>query len=256
MEVELVGISKNLEAMRIWLEDWKVGIQPAKKMMVLVGPPGVGKTSSVYKVSSELGFEVCELNMSDNRDKDFFEKLYSRLQAKPIVPTVFLLDEGDGVEDKEALVKVLKVTKNPVFLTANDFGQLPKSIRENAIVLKFQPINVRDVLKLVGEVRDYSAVGGDVRQSLLAKFGSQGYKAETNPVKDFLNGELKDVERWVLITILDNAHRWVYGFELYQLVKAIVVADKTRRPDPLNYFKGVGRDWEKSYFYDKVSASR
>lgn len=254
--MNLVGIDKQLEAIRTWLEDWKTDLRPAKRMMVLVGPPGVGKTSSVYQVSSELGFEVCEYNMSNDRSKEFFEYLYARVQAKPIVPVVFLLDEADGVEDPRALVKIMSITKNPVFLTANDSSKLPEQVQRGAIILKYPQIKIHDVLKVVGSLKSYSAVSGDVRQSLLAKLGSDGYTRERHPIQKFFMGKLDTTERWILITLLDNAHRWLYGYELYRFIQTLVVTDKIKCPVLLNEFRSIGHDWEESYFYAKWKARR
>lgn len=248
---KLIGIDKQLDAIQMWLEDWKSGIYPTKRLLILVGPPGVGKTSSVYAVSEKLGFEVCEFNTSDTRDKTFFEDLYLRVQTKPIVPTVYLLDEVDGVDEPKALIKLLNVARNPVILTANDPRKLPQALKDGSLILRFWRVSIRDVVKVVGKVEDYSVLSGDVRQSQLVKFGSQGYEPSKDPMDKFLKGKLDNVNRWILVTILDNAHRWLYGFELYKLLVAITVADKCMRPEVLEPFKGIGRDWEFSYYYSK-----
>lgn len=250
--MKLIGIDKNLESIKIWLEDWQSGVPPIKKSMLLLGPPGVGKTSSVYKIAEELGFDVCEFNMSDRRDKTFIESLIYKLKSKPLVPTVFLFDEIDGAEHKESLVQLSRNTKNPIFFTANEQENVPKSLYQESIVLKYQKLRAKDILEIVGEVKDYSALSGDARQSLLVKYGSEGYSTEKHPIEKFLHGELDSYERWVLITILDNAPKWLYGYRLYELIKALEIADKTKNVNLLNHFKGVGMNWTYSYYYSKL----
>ena len=46
-----------------------------KKPLLLAGPPGVGKTSTVYAVARELDYDVVDINSSDSRNKEFFENM-------------------------------------------------------------------------------------------------------------------------------------------------------------------------------------
>ena len=50
-----------------WLNSWERGV-PEKKGMLLTGPPGVGKTSIANAVAKDLGWDVIELNASDERN--------------------------------------------------------------------------------------------------------------------------------------------------------------------------------------------
>lgn len=39
------------------------------KAALISGPPGIGKTSAVKLVAAELGYDTCEMNASDARNK-------------------------------------------------------------------------------------------------------------------------------------------------------------------------------------------
>lgn len=47
------------------------------KAALLSGPPGVGKTTTAYLVSKELGYDVMEMNASDTRSKKLLEAMVS-----------------------------------------------------------------------------------------------------------------------------------------------------------------------------------
>ena len=82
------GDKSNMRKLTTWLQNWAKhhanGAKPPArpppwgaandsgawaKVALLSGPPGVGKTTTAYLVSKELGFDVMEMNASDTRSK-------------------------------------------------------------------------------------------------------------------------------------------------------------------------------------------
>ncbi|MDA0648290.1 MAG: AAA family ATPase [archaeon] len=66
-ERQLEGNEVQRRIIRKWLDDWQSGT-PNKKALLLVGPPGVGKTSVARAVAADMGWNVIELNASDARN--------------------------------------------------------------------------------------------------------------------------------------------------------------------------------------------
>lgn len=64
---QLEGNEAARKRIKMWLESWKNGV-PDKKGLLLVGPPGIGKTSIVRAVGEDFGWVVIELNASDARN--------------------------------------------------------------------------------------------------------------------------------------------------------------------------------------------
>ena len=64
---QLEGNEAARKRISMWLESWKKGT-PDKKGLLLVGPPGIGKTSIVRAVAKDFGWVVIELNASDARN--------------------------------------------------------------------------------------------------------------------------------------------------------------------------------------------
>ncbi|KAF8920426.1 P-loop containing nucleoside triphosphate hydrolase protein, partial [Mucidula mucida] len=74
-------------------EDWyrKAGI-PHRMGFLLHGPPGTGKTSTIYALASELGFEIFTLSLSSsNIDDSFLQKAAAAVPKK----SIFLLEDID-----------------------------------------------------------------------------------------------------------------------------------------------------------------
>jgi replication factor C large subunit len=72
-ERQLEGNEVQRRKIRKWLDDWQSGT-PNKKALLLVGPPGVGKTSVARAVAADMGWNVIELNASDARNAGAIRK--------------------------------------------------------------------------------------------------------------------------------------------------------------------------------------
>lgn len=88
--------------------------RPLKKILLVHGPPGAGKTSSVKVMAKTEGFDVLEINASDDRGAAAVQqKISSALfshQAVSNKPVCILADEVDGAESGfvRCLIELLK----------------------------------------------------------------------------------------------------------------------------------------------------
>jgi replication factor C large subunit len=104
-ERHLEGNEVQRRKIRAWLDDWQ-NSTPRKKAILLVGPPGVGKTSVARAIAQDLGWNVIELNASDARNAAAIRKaatqgsthrsLFHDPNAKK-QRTLILLDEVDHI---------------------------------------------------------------------------------------------------------------------------------------------------------------
>ncbi|XP_033225269.1 replication factor C subunit 1 [Belonocnema kinseyi] len=112
------------------------------KAVLLSGPPGIGKTTSVYVVAKELGFDLLEFNASDTRSKRLLKDEVAGLLSnttvkgyftnegekseKPAKKHVLMMDEVDGMagnEDRgglQELIGLIKTTDIPIICVCND----------------------------------------------------------------------------------------------------------------------------------------
>ena len=82
---ELVGNPDARSQIIKWLNTWVNGKRP----LLIIGPPGVGKTSFVHILSAEYNYDLIEMNASDSRTRDILE---SRILPGPII-LVFMVNE-------------------------------------------------------------------------------------------------------------------------------------------------------------------
>ena len=155
----LEGNEVQRRKIRAWLDEWQNGA-PKKKALLLIGPPGVGKTTVARAIAEDMGWNVIELNASDARNAAAIRKAatsgatHRSLFHDPSAPpsrTLILLDEVDhlsgglrqisqeriekamsGEEErpgaalkgdsggKAELLRLLDQTKQPVILACNE----------------------------------------------------------------------------------------------------------------------------------------
>ncbi len=186
---DLIGNDQAISEVKKWALLWHAG--KPQKPLLLVGPPGVGKTATAYALAEEMGWDLVEMNASDVRDAKNVERvLGSASQAVSFSggKKLVLIDEVDGIQGTQdrggvsAILRVLRAARNPVILTANDeYARSVLQIKGLCKVVKYKRVNYRSlasylakILEKEGIPYDQSALlelarreSGDVRSALL-----------------------------------------------------------------------------------------
>ncbi|MPW38188.1 replication factor C large subunit [Thermococcus sp. 101 C5] len=196
---DIVNQEKALEKVKAWIESWLHGA-PKKKALLLAGPPGSGKTTTVYALANEYKFEVIELNASDERTFGKIERYLNAAYTMDIFGKkrkLIFLDEADNIEPSGAkeIAKLIDRAKNPIIMSANKYWEVPAEIRGKAEIVEYKRLTQRDILKAL--LRIVKAEGIFVPKEVLeeiAKRARGDLRAAINDLQNLVSGGIEDAE--------------------------------------------------------------
>jgi replication factor C large subunit len=129
-----------------WLKNWIKGTKP----LLIVGPPGTGKTSYVNSLTKLLDLDLIELNASDLRNKINLETIINPILLNSSIfgkQMLLFLDEVDGISGRDDyggmpfLSNVLKNSDVPIIMASNSKNFKMKDIIKNSKLVEFRPLS-------------------------------------------------------------------------------------------------------------------
>lgn len=192
----LFGNEEAVAQFTAWLKDWTKKRKPPKSACLLVGPPGVGKTSLARSAAKDLHFRTVEMNASDVRTEKAIEAALAPAQtsvtldsfADNVRSNLILIDEVDGVFGREdrgglgAILSIIEKSPIPVVLTANNtendrFMDLMKA----CLVIQLTEIRPRLLVSLLNHI--FSEEG----RSVSAKFVQDVARSSHGDLRSVIN---------------------------------------------------------------------
>ena len=104
---DVVGNREAVASLEAWAQGWTHSGTPRRRAALLVGVPGVGKTSAALALAEDMGWNLVELNASDARNQRAIEQVAGRASlshslsalggrgARGQSRALILLDEAD-----------------------------------------------------------------------------------------------------------------------------------------------------------------
>ncbi|MDZ4256832.1 MAG: replication factor C large subunit, partial [archaeon] len=184
---QIIGNPDIITEVRLWAQSWKQG--NPQKPLLLVGPPGIGKTATAYALAKEMGFSLVEFNASSARDKESVEKIIGASAQNASFDgalRLVLMDEIDGIHSRgdrggaAALPNVIKQARNPIFFTANEIygNKNLVTLRSYCKILMGKRIPSPTLAKFLREVCEKEGIEYDAHSiNALAKRSSGDVRA-------------------------------------------------------------------------------
>ncbi|HXW94144.1 MAG TPA: AAA family ATPase [Nitrososphaerales archaeon] len=205
---EMVGNREGRSKFQLWLRKWR----PGSKAILLVGPPGTGKTTTVHLVAKEMGLQLVELNASDSRTKERLSKKVGEAIASTSLfggVSLIFLDEVDGLAGRadygavDFIKEAVKKSESPVVMAANDpeseevkkLGSVTSRIEfhrpeTSGVVSRLEEISQREGLSISRDqmIKVAEAANGDLRAAInFLQSGIPARKDEEMTASESLN---------------------------------------------------------------------
>ncbi len=157
MIADMVGNEDARTKFVEWFAKWKKGTKP----LLLVGPPGIGKTTLANLAAKQFGYDMISLNASDIRNKKRIQEILSPVLGTSSLfgsPMIFV-DEVDGIYGRadyggaEALIQILKEPTVPIILAANsETSSKMKGIKKAVKTIHLRPLPPRMLLLYLNKI--------------------------------------------------------------------------------------------------------
>ncbi|MCK5409691.1 MAG: replication factor C large subunit, partial [Candidatus Heimdallarchaeota archaeon] len=161
---DFIGNSTLVQELEDWLITWN---DQKKKVVLIAGPAGVGKTSVALYLIKKYNYEFVEVNASDKRNKAAVERLIGLASTEGTViqgarvRKIILVDEADGLFGNEdrgggpALARAIDKAKIPIICTANDpSAKSLKAAKRKMKVITFKSFTEQEILILLQRIAE------------------------------------------------------------------------------------------------------
>jgi len=135
----------RLEVLK-WIKNWIKGTKP----ILIMGPPGTGKTSFIISMANFFNYDIVELNASDFRNKANLESIVNPLLNNSSIfgkKLLLFLDEVDGISGREDtggltfLISTLKDSNIPIIMAANSKNPKIKELIKSTKLVEFSHLS-------------------------------------------------------------------------------------------------------------------
>lgn len=154
--------------------------RPEHKLVLLCGPAGLGKTTMAHVVATQAGYNVIEMNASDDRTlANFEERIEGALgQTRSLHdsarPNCLIIDEVDGAPEpsinylltlaRDSLTrkKHRRVLRRPIICVCNDlYASALRELRKCALVLQVPGTDAQRLVRRLSTVNRHALLPND-----------------------------------------------------------------------------------------------
>ena len=244
---EVIGHKDSISTLSQWLSTWSTGGKTEGKAALVVGPPGIGKTTTVHLLAKEFGYAITEYNASDTRSVSMLRGLLG-LGMKRLRKEIIVMDEVDGFTAQERggvgeLADLIRKSNLPIICIANQLVPKLAPLQKACLLVKFsRPIKSTIAIALLAVCKkegiskskaDLEALceqnGNDIRSLLnQLEFGASSSEKDSSLRLDLFSATQKLMSNRRLPVSLAEEFVYVdYGMVPLMVQEAYLAASRT-----------------------------
>jgi replication factor C large subunit len=217
-EKEIKGFTTNIKKIKDFITNFESKqntgqkLRNPEKAILLEGPPGIGKTTVVYALANDLGYNVVEMNASDVRtEKAIVETLQESISSTDLLSfimpkkekrkKIILIDEVDGISGQsdrggvKAIISLIRNTKNPIIMTCNFYSTKFKGLYESSTKIQCRSLRKVSIVNFLDEIaqKEKLTVGKNILEVIAENSGGD-MRSAINDLQALAQGVFSDVE--------------------------------------------------------------
>ena len=168
------------------INDWLRGFIPTQspKLLLLIGPPGIGKTSAVCLIGKAQNYTIHEFNASDTRSPaQINELIFNNYTLDKYFTTgtlnkrnLVLMDEIDGMQPTAVseLVKLAETSTSPIICICNVETTAVQKLAKHVDKIRFYDVSAADIRRRLMSIlqRERSSLSETTITDIIAACGS------------------------------------------------------------------------------------
>ncbi len=226
---QFVGNEQSRLDVLKWIKNWIKGTKP----LIMIGPPGTGKTSFITSMANFFNYDLVELNASDFRNKANLESIIYPLLGNSSIfgkKILLFLDEVDGISGRDDsgglsfLISTLKNSTIPIVMAANSKNSKIKELIKNSKMVEFCPLSPFSCYFLLQNLLTLENRTMDLDQKLMLIEKSNGdVRTLLNLVQSKLQGEYEPFKNMAKNLSVDDCVNLFFSAENISQAKKILI---------------------------------
>jgi replication factor C large subunit len=226
---QFIGNEQSRSDVIRWIKNWIKGTKP----LIIIGPPGTGKTSFVTSLASFFNYDLVELNASDFRNKSNLESIINPLLGNNSIfgkKILLFLDEVDGISGRDDsgglnfLISTLKSSNVPIIMAANSKNSKIKEVIKNSKMVEFYPLSPFSSYLLLQHLLTVEGRSLELDQKLILIEKSNGdIRSLLNLVQSKLQGDYESLKSISKVLSVEDCVNLFFSSETVSLTKKILI---------------------------------
>ncbi len=257
------------------------------KSCMLIGPPGVGKTTIAYSLANDYGLSVIEMNASDTRTKNALkEQLQETVKSTNLLSftthkrkgKLVLIDEVDGLHGNtdrggvKAIKEIIATSRYPIIMTCNfkDNRKFKSLYKIANPVIDLPVAKKSDVARIVHLIAKKENIEISKKQiKIIASRSNGDYRSAINDLQALSQGTKKIREEDLdNINMNRDSEEEIYD-ALFNIFTASTIKEAKRELDTIssrdadfrtihrwineNIFKLLNKGWDLYYAFQHLA---
>ncbi len=226
---QFIGNEQSRSDVLRWIKNWIKGTKP----LIIIGPPGTGKTSFVTSLASFFNYDLVELNASDFRNKSNLESIINPLLSNNSIlgkKLLLFLDEVDGISGRDDsgglnfLISTLKNSNIPIIMAANSKNSRIKEIIKNSKMIEFYPLSPFSSYLLLQNLLTVEGISLELDQKLVLIEKSNGdIRSLLNLVQSKLQGDYESLQNNSKVLSVEDCVNLFFSADTVSQLKRVLI---------------------------------